>query len=143
MRRHPSASELFAWTLVGAAIGIAAGFALGEWLGPVTLDRARRGLAPKREDGEGSVRLKTAETAQVARLVLERDSELQGLGLKPLAVRPGVVELHGWVSSRAVRARAARIVAAADGIETLVNCILVRGEDDAPAPLSDATDQTA
>ena len=141
--RRPSASELFAWTLVGGAVGLVAGFALGEWLGPVTLDRARGALARKGDEDEGGTHLMTAETARAARLVLERDNELRGLGLQPLAVRPGVVELHGWVPSRAVRARAARIVAAAEGIETLVNCILVRGEDDAPAPLMDATDQPA
>ncbi len=141
--RRPSASELFAWTLVGGAVGLVAGFALGEWLGPVTLDSARSRLARKRDEDEESPRLKTAETAGAARLALERDSELRGLGLQPLAVRPGVVELHGWVPSRAIRARAARVVTATEGIDTLVNCILVRGEDDAPAPFLDVTDQPA
>ena len=36
MRHRSSASELFAWMLVGTAVGVAAGFALGEWLGPFT-----------------------------------------------------------------------------------------------------------
>lgn len=141
--RRPSASELFAWSLVGAAVGLVAGFAMGEWLGPVSLERAGRRLTRRRDTTEGGVPLKTAETARAARLVLERDSELRGLGLEPLAVRPGVVELHGWVPNRASRTRAARLVAATEGVETLVNCILVRGEDDAPAPFPDAADQPA
>ena len=49
---------------------------------------------------------------------------------------PGVVELHGWVPSRAIRARAARVAAQVPGIERVVNCILVRGEDDKNAKIS-------
>jgi hypothetical protein len=54
---------------------------------------------------------------------------------------PGTVELHGWVPTRAVRATAARIAAKVTGIDRVVNCILVRGEDDrsgkSPKPLAD------
>jgi len=83
-----------------------------------------------------------AETARAARRALLGDAQLSQLGLEPIAVGPGVVELHGWVPSRTLRARASRIVAAVPGIDSLVNCLLVRGEDDASAPL-DVTDQPA
>jgi hypothetical protein len=141
MSRSAPPSELLAWLLVGAAAGLVAGFALGEWLGPLDATRVRRALSPV---GAGAgPRLRTAETARAARLALERDPDLQDLGLEPIAVGPGVVELHGWVSSRALRARAARVAAAADGIDTLINCLLVRGEDDAGRPEPRATDQPA
>jgi hypothetical protein len=91
----------------------------------------------------GGHRLKTAETARAARLALETDPELRVLDLEPIAVGPGIVELHGWVPARRLRARAARVVAAADGIDSLVNCVLVHGEDDATDPQLDATDQPA
>jgi len=40
------------------------------------------------------------------------------------------LELHGWVPDRRARAAAARLVAGAVTVERLVNCLLVRGEDD-------------
>jgi hypothetical protein len=141
MSRSASPSELFAWVLVGAAAGLVAGFALGEWLGPLDSTRVRRALSPA---GRGiGPRLRVAETARVARLALDHDPELQRLKLEPVVVGPGVVELHGWVPSRALRTRAARLVAAADGIDTLINCLLVHGEDDAGQPEPRATDQPA
>ena len=111
-----------------------AGFALGEWLGPVTLDSARSRLARKRDEDEAGPRLKTAETAGAARLALERDSELRGLGARSPSPCARV-----WSSSTdgcpAGPARSRRARRGCDrGIDTLVNCILVRGEDDAPAP---------
>ncbi|HEY7682792.1 MAG TPA: BON domain-containing protein [Gemmatimonadales bacterium] len=143
MRRTASASELLAWTLVGAAIGVVAGFALGEWLGPLTVDRAKPLLDRMRQGSEDSGRLGAAEAARAARRTLASDPDLKGLGLEPIAVGPGVVELHGWVPSRALRARAARLVAGTAGIDSLVNCVLVHGEDDAPGSLRAATDQPA
>jgi len=141
MSRSPSPSELLAWLLVGASAGLVAGFALGEWLGPLDSTRLRRALSPA--GGGAGPRLRAAETARAARLALERDSDLRDLELEPIAVGPGVVELHGWVSSRALRTRAARVVAAAEGIDTLINCLLVHGEDDAGQPEPRATDQPA
>ena len=143
IERRPSASELLAWTLVGAALGVAAGFVLGEWLGPITPSRARRVLEGGRRPAEGGIHLRAAETASAARLALAQDSDLAQLGLEPIAVGPGVVELHGWVPTRTLRTRAARIVTAAKGIDSLVNCLLVHGEDDAgPAP-REVADQPA
>jgi hypothetical protein len=142
MTRRVSASELLAWTLVGGAIGVVAGLALGEWLGPFDRRRVQRALASPFSGGGPGPRLRAAEVARAARLALERDLELKDLGLEPIAVGAGVVELHGWVPTRTLRARAARLVAATDGIDSLINCVLVRGEDDA-GPLREAADQPA
>jgi hypothetical protein len=142
MSRRASASELLAWTLLGSAIGVVAGLALGEWLGPFDRRRMKRALASP-FGGEGSgARLRAAEVARAARLALDRDLELKDLGLEPIPVGAGVVELHGWVPTRTLRARAARVVAATEGIDSLINCVLVRGEDDA-GPFREAADQPA
>jgi len=142
MSRRPPASELLAWTLVGTVIGVAAGFALGEWLGPLSRERAGRALRRATEPSTRT-RLTPAEAARAARLTLEHDSRFAGLELVPIGVGPGVVELHGWVPTRALRAHAFRLVSQTAGIDTLVNCLLVHGEDDAAEPALDVTDLPA
>jgi hypothetical protein len=141
MSRRPSPSELLAWTLVGAVVGVAAGFALGEWLGPLSRERAGRVL--RGATGAAARKLTPSEAARAARLMLETDPMFKGLELVPIGVGPGIVELHGWVSTRALRARAMRLVSQTAGIDTLVNCLLVHGEDDAAEPAPDATDRPA
>ncbi len=142
MSRRPSASELLAWTLVGTVVGVAAGFALGEWLGPLSRERTGRALRRVTQP-RGAARLTPSEAARAARLTLEHDSRLKGLELAPIGVGPGIVELHGWVPTRALRAHAFRLVSQTAGIDTLVNCLLVHGEDDAAVPALDATDLPA
>jgi hypothetical protein len=88
-------------------------------------------------------RLMAAEAAAAARAALDTDPELRDLPLEAIAVGPGVVELHGWVPDRRIRARASRIVGAAPGLDSLVNCLLVHGEDDAANAPLDATDLPA
>jgi hypothetical protein len=54
------------------------------------------------------------------------------------------VELRGWVPTRAVRAVAGRTALAVPGIESIINSLLVRGEDDLTRPEdARATDQSA
>ncbi|HJS46957.1 MAG TPA: BON domain-containing protein, partial [Gemmatimonadales bacterium] len=64
-------------------------------------------------------------------------------GLRAQGLSAGVVELRGWVASRAARARAARLVADLPGVDAVVNHLLVRGEDDLPAPDLRLADQSA
>jgi hypothetical protein len=72
--------------------------------------------------------------ARDAQQTLDAEPALAGLGLEAVPSGPGAVELRGWVSSRIQRARAARTVRGVPGIESVVNRILVRGEDDRPHP---------
>ncbi|HSR92458.1 MAG TPA: BON domain-containing protein [Gemmatimonadales bacterium] len=142
MSRRPSGSELFAWSLVGAGLGLVSGFVLGELLGSSKLRFPRRwGSVPRgklvaRREGPPAV-------ASLARAALRHDDQLHDLALEAVGVRVGVVEIHGWVPSRSLRARAIRVVHALPGIEQVVDCILVHGEDDAPESTDDLTDQTA
>jgi BON domain-containing protein len=142
MRARPSSSELLAWSLVGLGVGLVAGVGLAGWLGPSrpredapSLDPERAFRAPRP--------LKAAAAERAVERALAADPEFKSLTLKALAVGPGVVELHGWVPTRASRARAMRRAAPVEGIESLINCLLVRGEDGPAEPLLDATDQPA
>ncbi len=138
--RRPPASEILAWTLVGTALGVAAGFVLGEILGPVDRRRVSSLLQGARRPAH---RLRPSELVRAVQALLRQDTTLRDLDLRPLPAGPGVLELHGWVPTRALRAQAARTVGAVPGVERLVNCLLVRGEDDTPAPVSPATGRPA
>ncbi len=124
---RPRASSL-RWTLIGLTVGLAAGAAAAIWYGPVNRERARR-LA-RRLLGRRQAVLHMAPLVRAVERLLAADSMLGPLDLEAIAVSAGRIELHGWVSSREVRARAWRIARQAPGIETLINCILVHGEDD-------------
>jgi len=61
-----------------------------------------------------------------------------------VGVARGVVELRGWVPSRTLRALAGRTGRGVPGVQTLINNILVRGEDDRSIThLPRPTDQSA
>jgi hypothetical protein len=140
--RRPSGSELFAWSLVGAGLGLVTGFVLGELLGsrklpiPPRWGSVPRGKLVARREGPPAA-------ASLARAALRSDDQLHDLALETVGVSPGVVEIHGWVPSRNLRARAIRVVHALPGIERVVDCILVHGEDDVPEDVEDLTDRPA
>jgi hypothetical protein len=140
MRERPSTSELVAWSLVGIGLGLVGGIALAGWFGPVRRHQDDETIEPS----SAPVKLLRASAAERAvERALSHDVELGELELRALAVGRGVVELHGWVSSRSLRTRAMRVAAQVGGIESLVNCLLVHGEDDPAEPALDATDQSA
>ena len=140
--RRPSGSELFAWSLVGAGLGLVTGFFLGGVLGSRKLPIPRRwGSVPR---GKPVTRLEGPPAAAgLARAALRNDEQLHDLGLEAVGVSVGVVEIHGWVPSRSLRARAIRVVHALPGIDQVVDCILVHGEDDVPEDVEDLTDRPA
>jgi hypothetical protein len=117
----------------GLAVGAALGFLAGELFGP----RATRVVrTPKRPAGPG--KRSVAELVHDAQSALEADLTLRELQLEVVPVGRNALELHGWVPNRRTRAAAARLVASAVRVERLVNCLLVRGEDDL-GPLPDAS----
>lgn len=135
MKRGTSLFGLLGWSVGGAAIGLAAGFLVSETLGEVGPARLR-GLVRRRR------RPRPARTGQLARLVrqaMRADPALAHLTLDALAVSARTVELHGWVTSRAERTRAARVARAVPGLDSIINCLLVHGEDD----FNSAEDSTA
>lgn len=130
MKRGTSLVGLLAWSVGGAALGLAAGLVVSETLGETGPARIR-GMVQRRR------RPAPARTGQLARLVrqaLRLDPALARLTLDALAVSARTVELHGWVNTRAERTLAARVARGVPGLDAIINCILVHGEDDFNSP---------
>jgi len=137
-----SGGEVLLWTVLGIGTGIVAGFALGEWVGGVNRVRVGRVAAQLRTPTP--TKLTTAASARAVAVALKADSRLAGLGIEARPVARGVVELRGWVPSRPARTLACRAALAVPGIESVINSILVHGEDDqSPPGRSQAADQSA
>jgi hypothetical protein len=136
--RHSREPGSLAATLAGLTLGFAAGFLLRGVVGGVD----RRRLQTLREEVTGNFPagrpLARAAVAAVQH-ALAREPALEGIAFTVVAAGRGRMELHGWVPSRAMRARAIRVaVAAAPGFE-VTNRLSVRGEDDLePAQPPDA-----
>ncbi|HET9276269.1 MAG TPA: hypothetical protein VFN96_09375 [Gemmatimonadales bacterium] len=125
-RPSPSGAELATWAVVGFGTGLAAGFLFAELVGSNggRFVRLVRALRPRSRKQVG----RPALVARV-RTALEADAMLAGM---PIDVVPGGrqrLELHGWVGSRRQRSHAYNLAVAAAEVPVL-NCLLVRGEDD-------------
>lgn len=140
--RELSGVEIVGWTALGVVSGLVAGFALSEWVGGV--NRRRLSAMVTRRPREGPRPATAAATARAACAALDADPSLAELALEATPISAGVVELHGWVPSRAVRAYAGRVARGVPGVERVVNRLLVDGEDNGDLPRKDRpTDQTA
>lgn len=128
-----SGRSLLGPAVAGLALGAAVGFVLGEVLGP----RAERGIGGARGRAALETPRSMAELVNDALTALAEDPELSPLALEVIPVSRQVVALHGWVGTRTLRTRAARVVAGCVGADSVVNRLLVRGEDDALAPALD------
>jgi osmotically-inducible protein OsmY len=137
-----SGGEVLWWTALGVGSGLLAAIALSEWVGNVSPARVRRAADRLRESGP--TRLTASASVRAVEVALRADPRLAGLSIEARGVSRGAVELRGWVPSRGVRTAAGRTALAVPGIESVINSILVRGEDDRPSPdQSRAADQSA
>jgi osmotically-inducible protein OsmY len=137
-----SGGEVLLWTTIGLSTGLVAGFALSQWVGGVDRPRVRRIMGRLRE--AAPTRLTTSASVRAVEAALQAESRLAGLGIQAIPISRGVVELRGWVPARPARTLAGRVALATPGIESVINSILVRGEDDrALAKDQRATDQSA
>jgi osmotically-inducible protein OsmY len=137
-----SSGGVLLWTTLGVGTGLVAAFALSEWIGNV--NRVRVGRAARRLRTTQPTRLTIAASARAVEVALQAEPRLTGMKIDALPVGRGVVELRGWVPSRLARTAAGRTALAVAGIESVINSILVRGEDDQPpAEGTRATDQSA
>jgi len=127
-----SGAQILLWTTVGVGTGLVAGFALSEWLGGMTRPRMQR--VARRLGQTAPARLTPAASARAVDAALHAESRLAGFSIEVVAVSRGTVELRGWVTDRAARTLAARVACAVAGIDTVINSILVRGEDDRIIP---------
>lgn len=117
------------WGSLGAFTGLVAGIVLSEWVGGVNRPRIRR-AASRLQQPAPVTTLTSSARARSAAAALQAHPALRDLGLQAVAVSQEAVELRGWVSSRATRALAARVARGVPGVESVINNILVRGEDD-------------
>jgi hypothetical protein len=137
-----SGGEVVWWTALGLGSGLLAAIVLSEWVGEVNPARVRRAAERFRESGP--TRLTASASARAVQVALQADPRFAGLSIETRAVSRGAVELRGWVPSRSVRTAAGRTALAVPGIESVINSILVRGEDDRPSPDQPrAADQSA
>jgi|ERR1043166_2360433 hypothetical protein len=131
------------WILVGFGVGVAAGFLLGELFGTEGHRRAGWAIAGAWRSLRHRPRSRSMEVARVV-AALRRDPELAGRHFELLSIGRGGFELHGWVATRGERARAYRLAVAACPGDRIVNCVLVRGEDDvAPTLVLDDAPRSA
>src|SRR6185312_12440572 len=99
------------WTVLGLGTGLVAGFTLSEWVGDVNRVRVR-GVA-RRLRGVAPTRLTSSASARAVEAALQAEPRLAGIRIETMAVARGVVELRGWVPTRAARAIAGRTALAA------------------------------
>jgi hypothetical protein len=137
-----SGTEVVWWTALGLGSGLLAAIVLSEWVGEVNPARVRRAAERLRESGP--TRLTASASARAVQVALQADPRFAGLSIETRAVSRGAVELRGWVPSRSVRTAAGRTALAVPGIESVINSLLVRGEDDRSSPDQPrAADQSA
>ena len=142
MRRDQlSGAQIFLWTTLGVGTGLLAGFALSEWVGGVNRTRFRR--AARRISHPAPPRVTPAQSARAVEAAIQGEPRLAGLSIEAMAVSRGTVELRGWVQDRGSRTLAARVARAVPGVDSVINSILVRGEDDSFPGGKRVTDQSA
>jgi hypothetical protein len=133
--------QILLWSTFGVGTGLLAGLALGEWVGGVSQTRVRRvaqSLGSRRRQHTSAASARAVEAA------LGAEPRLAGCTLEVVPISRSSVELRGWVGDRPARTLAARVAAGVSGVETVINSILVRGEDDRVIPGGKrATDQSA
>jgi osmotically-inducible protein OsmY len=137
-RDELSGIQILLWTMLGVGTGLVAGFALSEWVGGVNQTRVRR--VAQRLGQSAPARLTPAASVRAVEAAIHAQPRLAGFAIEAIAVSRGTVELRGWVTDRGTRTLAARVARAVPGIETVINSILVRGEDDS---FPGVTDQSA
>jgi len=123
-----SAGEALLWAALGTGAGLLAGLTLSAWVGGVSTRRVRRAAERLRE--VAPPRLTIGASVQAVRVALQAEPRLAGLGIQAVPVSRAVVELRGWVPTRIARTLAGRTALAVPGIDSVINSILVRGEDD-------------
>jgi len=129
VRRSRSADDVWLATL-GLGLGFLSGFLIRALLGKVDRRRVRHfvtGLT-----GVHPAASTPREAATRIEAALADDPASSEGEFEVVPVRPGRVELHGWVSSRRAGARALRLAAAAAPETDVTNRLRVRGEDDLP-----------
>src|SRR5215216_1382876 len=95
-----SGGEVLGWTLAGIATGVLGGVLLSAWLGKSGPHRVRRALGQWKRPPAIPAR-RTSVAMRDTQAAID-GSDLHHFKLVAIGVMPGVVELHGWVPTRAI-----------------------------------------
>ena len=114
----------------GLGLGIVTGFLLRGLVGGV--DRRRLKTIVGELTGQHPVPALPRRAGSRITEALAADAILREVEFEVVPVRIGLVELHGWVPTRAASSRAMRLARAAVPDTDVTNRLKVRGEDDPP-----------
>ena len=144
MRRDElSGMQVFLWTTFGVSTGLVAGFALSEWVGGVNRTRFRQATQRLGQTPTAPLPSSAAAAARAVAAAVQAEPRLARHSIEVIPVSRGTIELRGWVTDRGTRTLASRVACAVAGIDTVINSILVRGEDDSFPGGKRVTDQSA
>lgn len=118
---------------LGFGAGAAAGFLIGTLFG--SGGHRRVGRIVRSAGRARAVPERREVLLDRVRAALAGDPGLKGEAIELLPIGRNGLGLHGWVSSRAIRARAQRVAEAAAGAGPVINRLLVHGEDDSHVAL--------
>jgi hypothetical protein len=107
-------------------VGLLAGLVAGEWLGDVDADRVKRVVGRL---STGTTPADAAATERMVRNALEADAGTRYLKARPHVLGQALLELVGRVPGPAARERAAAVAQAAAPGFTIINRLLVEGQD--------------
>jgi hypothetical protein len=110
----------------GFGIGLLAGLVAGEWLGDVDADRVRRAV---KQLGPGAPPPDAAQVERGVRNALQAEVGTRYLHVRPRVLSDQLLELVGRVPTAAGRERAGRVAQAAAPAHTVINRLLVEGQD--------------
>ena len=131
VRRERGAGDVFL-VAAGLLAGLVAGVGFRTLIGRLDRQRVRDAVA----DWTGQHPVPETGRAIGERIheALDADPATGGLSLETVPVGPGRVELHGWVPTRATRARAIRIATEAAAGTDVVNRLVAPDDEDAAWP---------
>ncbi len=110
----------------GFGVGLLAGLVAGEWLGDVDADRVRRAVRRLRPPEAPP---DAAGIERTVRNALEAEARTRYLKARPRVLGEKLLELVGRVPTQAARERAAAVARQAAPGFTVINRLLVEGQD--------------
>lgn len=124
--RNESVAGIALAAAAGFGVGLLAGLVAGEWLGDVDADRVRRAVRGRGPD-QGPADAPGIERA--VRNALEADAGTRYLKARARVLGEKLLELVGRVPTPPARERAAAVAQAAAPGFTIINRLLVEGQD--------------
>jgi hypothetical protein len=123
---HESAAGIALAAAAGFGVGLLAGLVAGEWLGDVDADRVKRAVDRLRP---ATAPVDAAGIERTVRNALEAEAGTRYVKARPRVLGAKLLELVGRVRSPAARERAAAVAQAAAPGFTVINRLLVEGQD--------------